>query len=155
MILYRRWHYGILFKTEKWGAYRGFRPVSYTHLDVYKRQPWYISRCINCRVEFLFLRFFQCIFQNINLKHWLSAWKSDAAFSEYLLISLRPVSYTHLDVYKRQPSLYKLFFCPYWSHIPDPESCIIPMHSTYVHHRYVPAGFPSDITYGVSVQMKP
>ena len=25
MILYRRWHYGILFKTEKWGAYRGFR----------------------------------------------------------------------------------------------------------------------------------
>ena len=54
------------------------RPVSYTHLDVYKRQP--TTSCT-----------------------WLpSAWPIRASPSSPVRRSLRSVSYTHLDVYKRQ-----------------------------------------------------
>ena len=46
------------------GAYEGFKPVSYTHLDVYKRQVWAITsaHCFNSwlislssRRDFLYL----------------------------------------------------------------------------------------------------
>ena len=53
------------------------RPVSYTHLDVYKRQP--LRRIIEC--EALVFCMSVC---------------------ESLGVILLPVSYTHLDVYKRQ-----------------------------------------------------
>ena len=51
------------------------RPVSYTHLDVYKRQPFVVFRC--------------------------KGHIADVAAC-CLLVVLEPVSYTHLDVYKRQ-----------------------------------------------------
>ena len=58
------------------------RPVSYTHLDVYKRQA--INTALdNCLTITAGTRY--------NLK---SLWG--------LLWPLKPVSYTHLDVYKRQ-----------------------------------------------------
>ena len=52
-------------------------PVSYTHLDVYKRQMHIVDRNI---------RKFVC-YQTSAL---------------YLCQIIEPVSYTHLDVYKRQ-----------------------------------------------------
>ena len=57
------------------GAY-AFLPVSYTHLDVYKRQEY------------------------ANLKDYIQA-----VIVPDMQKKLRPVSYTHLDVYKRQSIL--------------------------------------------------
>ena len=57
-------------------------PVSYTHLDVYKRQS--NSHCIFFRVNCFSI--FSCCF--------------------YIEVHLNPVSYTHLDVYKRQLQRY-------------------------------------------------
>ena len=89
-------------------------PVSYTHLDVYKRQPlstrwsgvsicylyywwrWPISAaCYYWRLS-LALYSYRCC--HISLApHWSPAW-----FLPSLRHSLSAVSYTHLDVYKRQ-----------------------------------------------------
>ena len=51
-------------------------PVSYTHLDVYKRQQQIMALCHALEDRGLFFTFLWCP---------------------------GPVSYTHLDVYKRQP----------------------------------------------------
>ena len=59
----------------------GSKPVSYTHLDVYKRQQLY-------KVYIKFFAFFAHIFGPD-----AGLYFSDMCF---------PVSYTHLDVYKRQ-----------------------------------------------------
>ena len=58
----------------------GMRPVSYTHLDVYKRQGWTSQRAF-------------CLFAG--LQPGAGPGKDGAGTG--------PVSYTHLDVYKRQP----------------------------------------------------
>ena len=60
--------------------------VSYTHLDVYKRQPHY--HCPDRTVQYSpFPVSFYLLF---------------AGLLDYALYGLNPVSYTHLDVYKRQ-----------------------------------------------------
>ena len=67
-------------------------PVSYTHLDVYKRQTDYGSKSLK---------------EDEYLK--IHAGRLNGAEMENLLkeLSPGPVSYTHLDVYKRQ--LYHRF----------------------------------------------
>ena len=68
----------------------GMRPVSYTHLDVYKRQVRYTPHtrypahsCLPAKTEAQFF-----------------LWK--LYFKEQTCALRLPVSYTHLDVYKRQ-----------------------------------------------------
>ena len=57
-------------------------PVSYTHLDVYKRQVYEHTRC--CHPDEI-------------------SWKSHLLYSNPLVpCGTWSVSYTHLDVYKRQ-----------------------------------------------------
>ena len=71
------------------------RPVSYTHLDVYKRQGWrwkYVCR------------------ESLNFIERSCGWHTgDCRQCEKIkeisieqADSMEPVSYTHLDVYKRQ-----------------------------------------------------
>ena len=70
-------------------AYYGFDkplPVSYTHLDVYKRQIYYSSLSEADRASF------DAAERNI----------INAAYNTYQLVQNQAVSYTHLDVYKRQ-----------------------------------------------------
>ena len=75
---------------------QGMTPVSYTHLDVYKRQVMKDSRD---RAEKEERGLQECSpllkYKLLNLNHYI--------------IRIRPVSYTHLDVYKRQdiPSYYE------------------------------------------------
>ena len=57
---------------------KGFEPVSYTHLDVYKRQTL-------------------GSFQKVSFMGTMTVSEILAA------VSIISVSYTHLDVYKRQP----------------------------------------------------
>ena len=73
--------HGMLFRRIKARSVRsyGFAAVSYTHLDVYKRQVFFL---FSKRGQLLFH-----IFKAQQLVHDLVH---------------RPVSYTHLDVYKRQ-----------------------------------------------------
>ena len=66
------------------------QPVSYTHLDVYKRQ--------------LVCRFQQFRIKNLGSLHQSIIIPADShtAFPFHTANGLHPVSYTHLDVYKRQ-----------------------------------------------------
>ena len=69
----------------------GLEPVSYTHLDVYKRQiQTTLTRVMDPNEYDSLLNTLVASFSNIN--------------SEIIVFS--PVSYTHLDVYKRQPLTY-------------------------------------------------
>ena len=64
-------------------------PVSYTHLDVYKRQVYYRDKEISTMKE----------------KELSKIRAKDFGFvfqQTHLVSNLTPVSYTHLDVYKRQ-----------------------------------------------------
>ena len=62
----------------------GFTPVSYTHLDVYKRQTWTSNYNEGALVlDLIDARTQKLVWQGIG--------------------SGISVSYTHLDVYKRQP----------------------------------------------------
>ena len=84
-------------------------PVSYTHLDVYKRQgtdgtPLYSANELDVDVSWLSP---QSEYRPTEyLQQWVSFWfvedKRLAAAKRFQLIRLTPVSYTHLDVYKRQ-----------------------------------------------------
>ena len=70
----------------------GFRAVSYTHLDVYKRQPYRFRKTIR--------------FKKIKTKNHGNCFKNFNHTCRHRT-SLHPlygnaVSYTHLDVYKRQ-----------------------------------------------------
>ena len=67
--------------TDTMGRMHSDAPVSYTHLDVYKRQ-----------IQYNVLYLFQRICRNITVEYG----------SSRLDDSHIPVSYTHLDVYKRQ-----------------------------------------------------
>ena len=67
-------------------------PVSYTHLDVYKRQVW----------DGFQSTLTQWICRYIQVYLWLPV--SDM-FST-ILAKIQAVSYTHLDVYKRQTLPY-------------------------------------------------
>ena len=69
--------------------YISLDPVSYTHLDVYKRQDYdeleRIGSVRSCRDYYLFY-----------------ANEFNAIYAHYGQAAYAPVSYTHLDVYKRQ-----------------------------------------------------
>ena len=66
------------------GEYFGFgdKPVSYTHLDVYKRQ-------VGTQIKDIHIRRTEGVSRNLSMKKARAMMKI-------------PVSYTHLDVYKRQ-----------------------------------------------------
>ena len=71
------------------------RPVSYTHLDVYKRQELeYIEEAVRENK----------ICGDGAFTKKCSAWMEQELHTKYSLLttSCTPVSYTHLDVYKRQ-----------------------------------------------------
>ena len=74
--------YEIDYYIKEWEQYI---PVSYTHLDVYKRQGLYQQ-----------LR---------RLPHSFPHIKDSPAKTPTFQTTRSPVSYTHLDVYKRQPLL--------------------------------------------------
>ena len=59
-------------------------PVSYTHLDVYKRQPYYNIPDSDSYIYVVFEQETGYMVSNCAKLQW------------------EPVSYTHLDVYKRQ-----------------------------------------------------
>ena len=77
-------------------------PVSYTHLDVYKRQVLAIP------IGFLFSQFVSLVIVNL-----LGIPKT--LFISLNFVSIGPVSYTHLDVYKRQLTVFEnleaLYIC--------------------------------------------
>ena len=81
--------------------FKGVISVSYTHLDVYKRQVClrYITYCI---IKL------NCILLNINADagRYICIESArgvhQANFCLFMFQMLTPVSYTHLDVYKRQ-----------------------------------------------------
>ena len=65
-------------------------PVSYTHLDVYKRQgKTHLMHVIGNR-----------ILENDKSKNIL--YVTSEKFTNQLINAIKAVSYTHLDVYKRQ-----------------------------------------------------
>ena len=75
-------------------------PVSYTHLDVYKRQLLEIERTAQGRVETMLPHMMETAGVTEELKacdpmRWVG-----------LMNTLTAVSYTHLDVYKRQDILF-------------------------------------------------
>ena len=75
---------------------RAVWPVSYTHLDVYKRQ-------IKTRGNNLYSSFDTAV---VGLFEWVDGKNVETdqtKSTEYqMLCKIYPVSYTHLDVYKRQ-----------------------------------------------------
>ena len=78
--------------------------VSYTHLDVYKRQS---KRCSIFRIEpvILFIILLYLLIAFILLSSFLSINYYHYCLyflSKIILLSHKAVSYTHLDVYKRQ-----------------------------------------------------
>ena len=66
--------------------------VSYTHLDVYKRQEY--IKFIDNGTKYPFGDY-RLSFDGFNMKR-------DMHYDGYQLKDGRPVSYTHLEVYKRQ-----------------------------------------------------
>ena len=97
-------------------------PVSYTHLDVYKRQPFaYLGGCIGqnsggnlfgkfpAGIQLLYAGVEMCIRDSIRTMIRRAAAPSVSSACSSVKIrmngpgsSRKPVSYTHLDVYKRQ-----------------------------------------------------
>ena len=72
--------------------------VSYTHLDVYKRQVLEISA-----VSATFFQNFSSFWTGLG-----SCFRSFMDYSYPRPVSYQPVSYTHLDVYKRQDRVYTM-----------------------------------------------
>ena len=84
-------------------------PVSYTHLDVYKRQKegfwiadFYTDHCGPCKILDVVLG--QIIYDNPEINLAKCDIEKSPAYTERFGIqgTPTPVSYTHLDVYKRQ-----------------------------------------------------
>ena len=75
------------------------RPVSYTHLDVYKRQI----------VTFAMT---QLAVSATQIRTLLLNGRSPRYLLPEAVIAYIPVSYTHLDVYKRQPLFMAIWFAP-------------------------------------------
>ena len=71
-------------------------PVSYTHLDVYKRQRD-AHALLHAAGELLGQRLFKALQPD----------QVDIFLRVCLTGGLIPVSYTHLDVYKRQPTTWR------------------------------------------------
>ena len=94
--------------------------VSYTHLDVYKRQGQYKAKTVMFQTTLFLLAWYSLtttLFQAVPSDVFLSDCKSffhDAASFIQTFIgwpievgqSVAPVSYTHLDVYKRQVFIF-------------------------------------------------
>ena len=84
-------------------------PVSYTHLDVYKRQGLHIYYVFqqpidlypNIKVQLKSLKY------DLTFRLWEYGSTSQVKAIQYQSInqSFRTVSYTHLDVYKRQAQM--------------------------------------------------
>ena len=70
------------------------KPVSYTHLDVYKRQAFIFEICYSC-----IYTSFDCIIPAVDV--FVCAVDLIFVFL-WLIVCIKAVSYTHLDVYKRQ-----------------------------------------------------
>ena len=91
--------------------WKPYKSVSYTHLDVYKRQVWPLREVINSLT-----RNEKGFFQPSTLPYLRDVYDHTVNFIESLesirdslsgmmdiyMASVSPVSYTHLDVYKRQ-----------------------------------------------------
>ena len=96
------------FSKDEFGNYRlpterqrpVFLPVSYTHLDVYKRQG--LARLAHARQlgRSLVRRRERFLIRSVRLRHRFACPRVEHA---HMLGGLHAVSYTHLDVYKRQP----------------------------------------------------
>ena len=83
-------------------------PVSYTHLDVYKRQVYFVLD------KYLYFKTITgllsiCFFWRLHTAGTWSCTSTDDLFDKNLFYgaetvwyTIVPVSYTHLDVYKRQ-----------------------------------------------------
>ena len=69
---------------------RQYEPVSYTHLDVYKRQQYYSLAAVDVDAVFL----------GEVIHGDYPAMVAESRFDS--VTQYEPVSYTHLDVYKRQ-----------------------------------------------------
>ena len=78
-----------------------YRSVSYTHLDVYKRQHrlsvkfnklWVVAEIV----------LFVLVGATLDIKYAVSAGVLSIILILGVLVFRMPVSYTHLDVYKRQ-----------------------------------------------------
>ena len=88
------------------------RAVSYTHLDVYKRQHThthfrYIIYCYDVTEQSTSHVFIECSREIQNVSVWCTCLLThlldgERIYAAALSVS-RAVSYTHLDVYKRQP----------------------------------------------------
>ena len=79
--------------------------VSYTHLDVYKRQALYIASQIVINLQSIVSRSLSPLdtaVVGIGTLH--AGTQYNIVAKEALLEGTTPVSYTHLDVYKRQPN---------------------------------------------------
>ena len=77
------------------------KPVSYTHLDVYKRQPSGAGVRINGSFPGIKAGFYTVSVSHINIDY------PPRGNVSFLNCTVGPVSYTHLDVYKRQAQYNK------------------------------------------------
>ena len=90
------------------GINDGYKAVSYTHLDVYKRQALIgILNFINSITTSILSRYREiAMLQSVGMTGWqvkqILIYEGIGYSILGLLGSLIPVSYTHLDVYKRQ-----------------------------------------------------
>ena len=79
-------------------------PVSYTHLDVYKRQAWKTARTFSWKAKPSAIPpLIRCGASGPPSTPWLEQTVSNTSVPSRMSVRRRlPVSYTHLDVYKRQ-----------------------------------------------------
>ena len=75
------------------------KTVSYTHLDVYKRQWWVCITKISVEEKFTKIKLYVSKPTSIYFKR-------NSLYLKYCNAHYCPVSYTHLDVYKRQGVSY-------------------------------------------------
>ena len=85
------------------------RAVSYTHLDVYKRQGVFLSNDLYTTFIFFEIMSFASYPMVIHNETKEAIDGSNSYLGFAVLGSLVTVSYTHLDVYKRQVQLHLLF----------------------------------------------
>ena len=113
-------------------------PVSYTHLDVYKRQE----------LCFLSFDFVEKGFKFLQYALIKAYWREIIEFfirKRLVAPSLVPVSYTHLDVYKRQLYVLLLFLSsPRLKYI---LQVVRPNHSSAQHDLHVPYYEPVSYTH--------
>ena len=90
---------------------RCITPVSYTHLDVYKRQGILKERMAALMTDGLRAQILEAngyrtqILEFIDMAHTPKNLLIRAVYNGHCADNKAPVSYTHLDVYKRQGSV--------------------------------------------------